>query len=432
MFEVYEAYKKNNWKAMEYKKHLEAVRELLGPYQSIWNDEVLNSYPHSLKHYPKEWIDALAPLNQQELWQFDGKNNYAPIKGTSLYQLTQNINILTSLPKATHVAENEMPKWAFIKVGSKKKHEILSLLPLIKKLSNHGQIIDIGGGVGHLSRIIAHYCSKDSLCLEQDQELINLGKKRVSKFPIPSGAGNVEFQRAIFGKDDTDKLFNQNSFSIGLHTCGPLAVEHMRSAVRNKEQGILNFGCCYPKITNKDDLNISNLAKNNPLKINEFGLTLTTRSHANITLQEYQLKERVKKFRYHLHLFCYFERDHKKFVSVGNSPLRLYRGDFATYAQTNLERINLTASIDELESFYNDHKINQLVKKMYLANLIRWQFGRLLEHFILTDRALYLEENGLNVSMMEYFDETISPRNIGISAKRACRNTSEDSIIHQE
>ena len=55
---------------------------------------------------------------------------------------------------------------------------------------------------------------------------------------------------------------------------------------------------------------------------------------------------------------------------------------------------------------------------MFLANIIRWQFGKAVEHALLTDRCLYLEENGFDVEMAEYFDSDLSPRNIGILAHR--------------
>ena len=35
---------------------------------------------------------------------------------------------------------------------------------------------------------------------------------------------------------------------------------------------------------------------------------------------------------------------------------------------------------------------------MFLANIIRWQFGKAVEHALLTDRCLYLEEKGFQVT----------------------------------
>jgi hypothetical protein len=53
---------------------------------------------------------------------------------------------------------------------------------------------------------------------------------------------------------------------------------------------------------------------------------------------------------------------------------------------------------------------------MWLCNIIRWQLGRALEVYLLLDRCLYLEEQGFRVQIEQYFQETLSPRNIGILA----------------
>jgi hypothetical protein len=53
---------------------------------------------------------------------------------------------------------------------------------------------------------------------------------------------------------------------------------------------------------------------------------------------------------------------------------------------------------------------------MFLCNIIRWQLGRLLEIYLLLDRCLFLEENGYKVKVEQYFEEALSPRNIGILA----------------
>jgi hypothetical protein len=49
-----------------------------------------------------------------------------------------------------------------------------------------------------------------------------------------------------------------------------------------------------------------------------------------------------------------------------------------------------------------------------MANIIRWQLGRVLELYLLLDRAIYIEERGMSVELKQFFDENLSPRNIGL------------------
>ena len=51
------------------------------------------------------------------------------------------------------------------------------------------------------------------------------------------------------------------------------------------------------------------------------------------------------------------------------------------------------------------------------ANTIRSFLGRPLEIYLLLDRCLYLIENGYDPEIIKFFNESISPRSIGIYAK---------------
>ena len=138
-----------------------------------------------------------------------------------------------------------------------------------------------------------------------------------------------------------------------------------------------------------------------------------------MSFDEYLLKERVKSYRYTLHLLLSELLNENSFLTVGDSHSREYWGDFASYAQKKLKflEIDHKLSDQELNNYIEREDIKKKVENLYLANIIRWQFGRALEHYILTDRCLVLEEAGYSVEMKELFDEELSPRNIAILAK---------------
>ena len=254
-----------------------------------------------------------------------------------------------------------------------------------------------------------------------NKDFQDIGKKRLKKFPKPQGASEEEFVNKKFGveKDKEAQLapvFSPTAFTIGLHTCGPLAVKHMQTNLKFNTKGLLNFGCCYNKMDPIEDINISEYAKSNPLYLSKHSFTLASRGHTEVSFEEYQIKERVKSYRYALFLFHYHELDMKEFIAVGDSSLKIYKNNFSDYALLKLDQLDIAHSwtAKQLDTFYNEKWVKELLRKMFLANIIRWQLGRVIEHYILTDRAIFLEENNQRVEMMEFFDEKISPRNIGI------------------
>ena len=407
---------------MNFKKQLHNIKKQLLPHREIWNSELLNNYPTSLTQYPAQWIEELKGLNADQLWKFDGQKDYSSLEGTTLYHFILENKELTRLPQQQTAIE--LPPLAFTKITGKKRHEILAITQLIYQLRekvHFSHLVDIGGGVGHLARILSQNGGIKVIALDKDSTLQTIGKKTMAKYRPPAQANSLEFIKAELGKQKIPShVFTPTSFSIGLHTCGGLAIEHFKHSIANKEMGLINFGCCYPKLDPNCHLNISNAAKQDPLLIGEFGLTLATRSHASMSFNQFWLKQRVKYYRYALHLLLHHQLDIKQFIPLGNSKPALYRQDFAQYAKDNLARINIKHHFSDLQlnQFYQQKQIQQQLNEMFLANQIRWQFGRLLEFYILTDRCQYLCEQQFHVTMQEYFTQDISPRNIGILALR--------------
>jgi hypothetical protein len=136
--------------------------------------------------------------------------------------------------------------------------------------------------------------------------------------------------------------------------------------------------------------------------------------------KDYELKLKVKYFRYAIHVLLHDEYEIKELVSLGNSSPKLYDESFGNYVIEQFRRINLPLrhTKDELDAYYATPVLQELIWNMLTAGLIRNAFGRLMELYILIDRALYLEEHGYTVQLLEFFDEPVSPRNLGIVARK--------------
>jgi hypothetical protein len=402
------------------------LQNYLSQYTKMWKDEIMNEYPESITHYPCTWVDLLDSLTEAELYEIDCKRPVEKIKNSSFEHFLKQLSELSKLPVIAEVPEIPLEDWAFQGIKKKKRHEIQKIVPVlknIKELSNFEYVVDIGGGVGHLSRVLSHYHSIPSISLDRDPNFQKIGFERLSKYRKIEGARDVSFVNITFGKVADEEIlktiFKPQAFSLGLHTCGVLAVTVIQKSIDYKTTGLLSFGCCYHQLKPDIDFPLSNFYKENQyLKLNLYALTLATRSHAEMSFSDYQTKERVKSYRYALHLFLIQYFDNKSFTGVGECHIRTYWGPFATYIKSKLAELNLTHSFtdEDFNQFYAELKIQKELRKMWLCNIIRWQLGRALEVYLLLDRCLYLEEQGFRVQIEQYFQETLSPRNIGILA----------------
>lgn len=406
-----------------YSKDLKEISDFLTPYKLLWSEEVLNDYPKTMGIFEPRWLSEIQSWSLEEEWKVDCGIDIEKLPPSSLKDLFLKIKKLEDIPRWPNTTDKQYPSWALFKVGGKKQHEIQKIIPLLETLNLKAgdSFVDIGGGKGHLSRILCLYHGLNGITLDTNREFQDLGKARLEKYKKPENSGELTFVQHTFGgescKETEKSIFQKAKVSFGLHTCGPLALHHLSKI--EKQKGLLNFGCCYQRMDVKIDTVLSEFCrKQAPLPLTKFSMTLASRGHTSITLKDYELKKRVKKMRAALHFFMIKEGLQDGFVTVGSAHPRLYNQSFEDYAFHKIEQLGLNKnqniSKDSLRSFWLDESLQKTLDEIYKASLVRWRFGRILEKYVLYDRALKYVEEGHPVEVYQFFDETLSPRNIGL------------------
>ena len=408
---------------MDFKKRFQEIADFLQPYQRIWQNEIMLLYPTPLDDFPKEWMEELAQFKQKEdVIRLEKKEVFSFIKSPSLIAFYQRLEELASVSKIPDLTPFPDDKSLFLHMIPKKQHEIKRLAPFVNdfyQTHNIAKIVDIGGGIGHLAQSLANHYELTTTSLDMDPVMQETGRQRqahnkVEYIQVKVDAENSQFQT----------LLSSDCMTLGLHTCGPLANHQIKASCAKKIKGLISFGCCYEKLQHDpNSQNISQFAQNlkNPITFNYFALTLATRAHRKMHEKDYELKLKVKFFRYAIHILLHDEYGMKELISLGNSSPKLYDESFGNYVIEQFRRINLPLhhTKEELDAYFTNPERQELIWKMLTAGLIRNAFGRLMELYILLDRALYLEEHGYKVELQEFFDEPVSPRNLGIVAHHA-------------
>lgn len=400
------------------------IHAFLLQYKRIWPMEILNYYPSGLETIPENWVAYLAQLPDETLWAFDS-GKWFP-NDSPLGPIIREIHQLCQIPLRKHAApfnpRRELDSF-HLGLGLKKQHEVERLLPWIKAEAAQcgpSKFVDLACGKGALGRNLGQYLNVKTFGLDIDDKLTARASKDLEKYLGPNYCGPVEFSTMDLNQIPPDDSKLGQSFLIGLHTCGPLANKHLELFLKSDAKAMMNFGCCFDKAKGPGDFNLSKLAGKNPLDYSIHSLNLATRSHTALNFEEFLIKRRVKYFRFALHLFLYHEIDIKEFQPVGPMPTRHYLNKFSSYALDRLHFIGKAQNISakQLDDFYSSSFIQETTKKLFLANILRWQWGRLVELSIILDRALFLQDHGLSVRVDSYFDPSISPRNLGIAARK--------------
>ncbi|MES2526823.1 MAG: methyltransferase [Bdellovibrionota bacterium] len=410
---------------MDHRKRFREITDFLKLYQNIWQNEIMVMYPDPLSHYPMSWLQELDSVKDKAaLIRLERKEVQGIIRNQELLDFHARIEELCRLEKLRPLPAMPAKNSTWLYMIPKKKYEIGLLGPLINSVyqkNNIKKIVDIGGGIGLLAQTINNVYHHKVISVDLDPVMQETGRVRHEENAL--GPHKVEYQNIKVSADELRfvQLLDKDTMTLGLHTCGNLANDQMKASTHANAKSVINMGCCYHKLV-PETQNISEFAhsQSDKLVMTQFALTLATRAHRKMDETDYDLKEKVKLYRYCIHFLLYDHYDKKELFPLGNSHHTLYDESFGVYAADNLTRnkIPLRHTIEELNAYYNDPARQDLISKMIVAGLVRNPFGRLLELYLQLDRVIYLEENGYEAELIEIFDEPISPRNIAIVATR--------------
>lgn len=313
----------------------------------------------------------------------------------------KNINELTTL-STFKACEVKLDSFVARKMSAKKVHEISSLLAYF----DHNQIsfnsvLDIGGGAGHLSSALcSHYPSLQSIVYDMNEEFMQQAQHKINKW-LPRLREKISFKKVEVDSPITD---GEADLLVGLHSCGDLSVHILKSHTPQ----LLNIGCCYHKLT-KPHLNLSKRAR---LDLSVEARTLAAKNKPQLSEQEIKMRNNLKPYRYSTHFFL---QDHKTkdYISLGNT----HRDDFdKSFSEFYFKYVHQKYhdSSEVLEDYFLSRSNQKNIQYAMALDEIRNQLARVIELYIILDRALYLEEQGRKVKLMALFDERISPRNLAI------------------
>lgn len=383
-------------------------------------------YPDPLDGYPMAWLEELASIKDKaSLISLERKEVQGLLHHPELLAFYSRIEELCRLDQAPDLPPIPANNSTWLYMIPKKIYEIKRLGPLIDKVykdENIGKIVDIGGGIGLLAQTMNNVYHHKVVSVDLDPVMQETGRNRHEK--NAKGPHKVDYHNIKVSAEELNfiRLLDDSTLTLGLHTCGNLANDQVKASARAKARALINMGCCYHKLV-PETQNISEFVRSQPDRfvMTQFALTLASRAHRKMDEKDYDLKEKVKLYRYTIHFLLHDEYDMKKIATLGNSPPRLYDETFGVYALDNLRRIGVEIrhTEDDLNAYFNDPKRQDLISKMLVAGLIRNAFGRLLELYIQLDRVIYLEEQGYRARLLEVFEEPVSPRNIAIVANRA-------------
>ena len=393
-----------------YKSQFDRIKTFLKQYEYLHDREFIKKYPDSYPVEIQPWIEELRNWGLRDISTLESNPHEDLVLNSSFKHFIKTIRDLTELSESEK-NELTLPNELRKNLNPKKIHEIEKIKGLVGNISDLSTIIDIGGGVGHLSCSLVYGSNLKSICVDMNEELQISGKKRVTQ--ILKNEDSIDFVKALF---DRNTILNKtfcvdHTVLLGLHSCGDLSPSILRFGVENNIGHVLSFGCCYHKIEN--ELNMSKYSKKDEYKLSKSALHLASRCGGIVDESNLMKRLRQKQFRYTLHYLVH-SINNSSFKSIGNALPADYLNFYDYCMKFDHQKILTSLNEDEVNQFYEES--TEKVWDHYLADTIRLLLGRVIEVYIALDRAIYLEENNYSVVVEGLFDRALSPRNIMLRA----------------
>ncbi len=319
-------------------------------------------------------------------------------------------------------------------IKPKKQHEIARMKDIAAMLSaktdSNVNKVDVGSGVGHLSRLLAFGHDFRVICVDAQEDfsqtalkfdrdlLKSLKDDQLEKRPQHLTLQVDHNLKADEFEDKVEAVFQDEFGLVGLHTCGDLGPTMIRLFAECKRViSIQSVGCCYMHL--KHDFPLSQSLKS----VLSQDFTYTQRELACHAIENYV--DRLKSQDETEKLKVHSRRALLEWIiqNKGRSDLRhaclkavkrSHELDFRDYVRKATQNLDgLTITDEDLEAAEVDSKLSDWWSVVSFYSL-RLLLAPLIETVLLLDRCLYLQEQGFDSVICPIFNPRLSPRNFAI------------------
>lgn len=275
----------------------------------------------------------------------------------------------------------------------------------------HHPIIDWCAGKGHLSRTLQQSKQQPVLALERDSVLCTTGEQLANKHE-----GKVTFlQLDIMGKLP-EGLLQTDLCHTALHACGQLHIRLLETCSKARAKTIAIAPCCHHKISSPQYQALSKMGREQALVLTKNDLQLT---------QEHTVTagKRVRNLRNTEQLWRLGFDELQKHIGYSESYLALpsiskaiFSEDFQSFCQWAAKHHKITLPTTLNHQHFLAIAENRLQRARRLE-LLRKLFRRPLEHWLILDKSIFLQEQGYRVEVSQFCENQLSPRNLLIFAQ---------------
>lgn len=296
-------------------------------------------------------------------------------------------------------------------IPGRKVAQIENLGPLLVNWHQGEAWLEWCSGKGYLGRWLAALSSHPVVSFEYQKALCEQGQCEADRLGLA-----MTFVQGDAFDMSSQSVFQPHQHAVALHACGDLHVRLMQYAIQGQLAAITFSPCCYHLINGEYYCPLSEVGKGSSLHL--------TRHELRIPLQETVTGgERVKRHR-QLEMSYRLGWDELLRAELGyqeylpTPSIKKSQLSDGFYAFCRWAATQKGMALPQVDFEYYQQKGIQRFWRMERLSLVQQGFQRLLELWLVLDRAVFLQEQGYRVEVGEFCAREVTPRNIVIHAQK--------------
>lgn len=386
-----------------------ALDAFLLAQQALWRPK-----PFTQLHLP--WENQHRPLadwlRARSLAQAEAEHNHpeqlaAPAPFAELAQQASTLSAVGALPKTTRKAP---PARLSVDVPGRKWQQIEAFASSLQFRQPTRHWLDWCAGKGHLGRLLTED-GQSLCCLEYNAELVDAGQRLSQRHGL-----QAEHRRQdVLCASVANQLHAAHS-PVALHACGDLHVRLLQLASHTGCQQLAVAPCCYNRIQGDSYHALSVAAQASALRLSkdDLGLPLSETVTAGNRVRRQRDQSMARRLGFDL-----LQRELRgidEYLPTPSLPPAWLNKNYADYCR-DLAALKGLPSPPARDWLALEARGWQRLAEVRNLELLRNLFRRPLELWLVLDRALYLQEQGFQVSLGTFCPAQLSPRNLLLLAE---------------
>lgn len=356
-----------------------------------------------------ELSSLLWALDDQQVSELDSDQNALYAYFAKAIKGLDELQSLCELP-TTQQTRDEFPFWISNGIKGRKFEQLQDFVAAISLQKSQYPVLEWCAGKGHLGRMLAFNGAPSIHSIELQAHLCEQGQHSANQQQLP-----MQFSQANVLTDDVTEYFKEQQHAVALHACGRLHQTFMQQASDAKTQQISFSPCCYHLFTDNDYQAMSEPAKQSQLALTHRDLKLALQETVTAPSRVDKVRKTEVEWRLGFDALRKSITAEQHYVSVPSVNKAIFSDSFKSFCLWAAEKKSL--SLPEDIDYHDFLAIGKQRKRVTeRVELVRHVFRRAIEVWLVLDRALYLQQQGYQVTVSTFCEKQLTPRNILIQA----------------